>query len=139
MQCLKRGKLAYYAFREVASLKNNFLHYVVFGLIALAGIGILSSLISNPIAFLKSILIIAIVAGILIFLIRRFAFGSFPNREANRFRRAAKRSQKKYKQKAVRKQAKVSSIKRIRPRSKSAPHLTVIEGRKGKKKNRASF
>jgi hypothetical protein len=115
------------------------------GLIMLAIIGVVTSFVSNPMGFLKSILMLVIIGSVIFFLARRFLFGASPqNREQNAFRKAAKRSKKRFQQTARKPTSKtnngnVSTLRKVKHKSKSAAHLTVIEGKKGKKKKRASF
>lgn len=112
----------------------------------LAIIGVVSSFVSNPMAFIKSIVMFLIIASLIFFLVRRFFSGAGPqSREQNAFRKAAKRSKKRFQQKDTRKptsktnNGNVSTLRKVKHKSKSAAHLTVIEGKKGKKKKRASF
>lgn len=140
---LKAEKNANHAFREVAFMKNRTSLIFIVCLVTLAAIGVVSRLMVNPSEFFKSIFVFAIVGVILYFLVRHFYKGSPDKKEHHAFRKAAKRSKKKYLQKEGRKPSaksgSITSLKKHANKSKSATHLTVIEGRKGKKKNRASF
>lgn len=142
--CLKKEIFAYHAVREVAFLKNRISFYIVMGLISLAVLGLASSFISDPVAFFKNLFLFVIIGFGIFLLIRHFTRSSPYKREQQAFRKAAKRSKKRYQQKDVRKPSaklnnNVSSFRRAKNKAKSAPHLTVIEGKKGKKKKRASF
>src|SRR5699024_5215595 len=107
-------------------------------IVGLAVVGLLSSLINDPIKFLSSILIMIGVAAILFFIVReimnRRNIGTYD--EEKKYKKAVKQSQQKYKQEksAVNKSA--ATTKKINPKKKrrNASHLTVIEGKKDKKK-----
>src|SRR5699024_9022794 len=107
-------------------------------IVGLAVVGLLSSLINDPIKLLSSILIMIGVAAILFFFVRavlnRRNMGT--SDEAKIYKKAVKQSQQKYKQEksAVNKSA--STTKKINPKKKrrNAAYLTVIEGKKDKKK-----
>ncbi|MGG0716528.1 SA1362 family protein [Robertmurraya massiliosenegalensis] len=129
----------------MAFLKNQASFYFVAGLIVLAIIGIVSRFIASPTSFLTNIFVFLIIGFGIFFLVRRF-YGAGPQkREQHAFKKAAKRSKKRLQQKDTRKPSSktisgnVSSFKRTSTKPKSATHLTVIEGRKGKKKKRASY
>lgn len=137
------NKNAHDAFREVAFLKNQTSFYIVLGLIVLAAIGIISKLVSDPGGFIKMIAGMAIVVGVIFFLVKRFSQASpSKNHEQRAFKKAAKRSKKRYQtkeQSTPTKRTSIGSLSAARKKRKDTSHLTVIEGRKGKKKNRASF
>lgn len=65
--------------------------------------------------------------------------------EQNAFKKAARRSKKRFQQKDGRKPSvkttngNVSTFRKVKNKPKSTAHLTVIEGKKGKKKKRASL
>jgi ABC-type nickel/cobalt efflux system permease component RcnA len=133
----------------VAFLKNRTSLILVLGLFILAAIGIASSYLNNPAGFLKQIAVILVVGLVVYFVVRRFFYSNPEKREQRAFVKAAKRSKRRLHQNesAHPFQKKTSSTitsmkKSLRPRkihSDQSPHLTVIEGKKGKKKNRASF
>jgi hypothetical protein len=80
-----------------------------------------------------------ILVGVVIyFVVKRFYQSSPVKNEQRAFIRAAKKTKKKVHRKKPdensKQLAKLTSIRR-----KSSAHLTVIEGKKNKKKNRASF
>ena len=81
--------------------------------------------------------------AVIFFLVKRFYLPSPEKREQRAFVRAAKRSLKRKQQKESGKQTRksnVSNITSIRARKKQTNnHLTVIEGKKGKRKNRVSL
>jgi FtsZ-interacting cell division protein ZipA len=126
-------------------VKNRFFTFVIAGLVILAVIGVLSSLISNPLSFLKGIAITIGIVVVILLLVKLFYKSSPEKSEQRAFVKAAKRSTKKHKTKrpaaTKSKHNPVASFNklRIRKKSESKSHLTVIEGKKGKKKNRASF
>jgi Zn-dependent protease with chaperone function len=142
-------EIAHHAHREVAFMKNRFVTYAVAGLIIFAVIGAFSSLITNPMAVLKGLAFMIVTVAVILLLVKLFYKPSQGKREQRAFIKAAKRSKKgkgnrtsmKMKSKPAQKQSSVTSFKkmRIRKKSNSNPNLTVIEGKKGKKKNRASL
>ncbi|MBS4199642.1 hypothetical protein KHA93_08235 [Bacillus sp. FJAT-49732] len=105
----------------------------VITVIALIGLG--SSLIHNPLGLIKQLFVIGIVA-VAIYIIYRVLVGRKPERSESRsYARAAKLSKKR---KRVSQQT--NSQMRKKPlRKRTASHLTVIEGKKNKKKDRAIF
>jgi mannitol-specific phosphotransferase system IIBC component len=142
---LKMKKNAYHAFREVAFLKNQTSYFIVLGLISLAAIGVAGSLIANPTGFLTRIAVMVIVSAAIYFVVKRLYLTKPDKRDQRAFVKAAKQSKKRLLQKDTastprRSGGTVTSMKK-NLKSKNAPgaHLTVIEGKKGKKKNRASF
>jgi hypothetical protein len=117
---------------------------MVLTLIVLAFVGLGSWLIDNPLGLLRNILVIAAVIGIIFFIYRRWfshRSGAGSN-EQRAFLKAAKQSKKRLKKKSPVKAQKstVSPLSKKRStRKKSNANLTVIEGKKNKKNNRASF
>ncbi|ASS91876.1 SA1362 family protein [Aeribacillus pallidus] len=122
---------------------NRFPVHPVFAVIAtLGGLGFIYMLFFNPMTFFK-LFIWAVVIGIII-LIYRLVMKKRTNNEYSQFLKAAKRSKKRFKDKKIhhaqkhvlhKKNKTAISAKRRRENN----HLTVIEGKKGKKKNRALF
>ncbi|KKB37261.1 SA1362 family protein [Bacillus thermotolerans] len=118
---------------------------ITYTLIGLAAIGLFSMLFYSPGALLRQILIFAITAvviyGIYRLIVRNRNGGG--RAEDKAFARAAKESKRRMKMKqpsspssaSPKKQA---SSKRRPFRKKSANHLKVIEGKKGKRNNRVS-
>jgi predicted lipid-binding transport protein (Tim44 family) len=130
----------------VAFLKNRTSVYVIGGLIILALIGLFGSLTANPAGFIQRIAIIALIGLAIFFLVRRFSTSSPQRKEQRAFLKAAKKSKKRLQQKSGDPHVKSSSLgtlttlkKNTKTKKKSPAHLTVIDGKKGKKKNRASF
>ncbi len=125
--------------KEVALL--NARNLFVFSLMILAAVGLGSLLIGNPLGLLRQILVTAAVIGIIYFIYRKWFSGrrTGSNNEQRAFVKAAKMSKKRHKRKPASK-PQVSSVSKKRPvRKKSSANLTVIEGKKSKKNNRASF
>lgn len=136
------NKFAYHAFREVAFLKNRTSLYIVTGLFILAAIGIASSFIDNPSGFLQKIAVMLLVIAVIFLIVRRFSKAHPEKQEQRAYLKAAKQSKKRYQKREDHDHSRrpasgsISSIKKIK---KHPSHLTVIEGKKGKKKNRATF
>ena len=128
---------------EVAFLKNRISTFFVVCLIALAALGMVSLLVSNPSGLLLKLAIMIATGAVIFFLVKRFYLPSPEKREQRAFVKAAKRSLKRKQQKESGKQTRksnVSNITSIRARKKQTNnHLTVIEGKKGKRKNRVSL
>ncbi len=128
---------------EVAFLKNRISTFFVVCLIALAALGMVSLLVSNPSGLLLKFAIMIATGAVIFFLVKRFYLPSPEKREQRAFVKAAKRSLKRKQQKESGKQTRksnVSNITSIRARKKQTNnHLTVIEGKKGKRKNRVSL
>lgn len=131
-------------------MKNRIFTFVVAGLIIFAVIGAFSNLITNPLAVLKGLAVMVVTVAVILLLVKLFYKPSPERREQRAFVKAAKKTTKKgkvsrpamkMKSKPAQKQSSVTSFKKMKIRKKadSNPNLTVIEGRKGKKKNRASF
>lgn len=126
-------------------MKNRF-SIILFGSIfLLAFIGLSTSLIKNPAGFFLNIAVIIAVGTIIWFIFRHFSTSSPQKREQKAFLKAAKKSKKRLQTKekspaGQQHSTKSSSLKANKhKRSKSTAHLTVIEGKKSKKKNRASL
>ncbi|MBS4191248.1 hypothetical protein KHA94_13750 [Bacillus sp. FJAT-49705] len=125
-------------------MKNRISLFVISGIILLAVLGVSSSLISNPAGFLRRIAVILLVGAIVYFIFQRFYKASPKKQEQRAFNRAARKSKKRFLPNDPAKNSNrktttgsLTSIKRTR--KKSSSHLTVIEGKKGKKKDRASL
>ena len=123
---------------------KRFISFLIYGIIALGVLGLVSRMFNDPIGFLRNILIIAIVAGIIYMIYTAVTKSKPVKKEQQAFRKAARQSKKRHKTKTTKKDNVASfsaaeSSRRIKPRRKSDTHLTVIEGKKNKKKNRASF
>lgn len=118
------------------------IHPVIIVVIVLALLGFVYQLIFNPGDLLNQFAYLAI-AAVIFFAIYKLFFqkrlgGSNPEYAA--YRKAAKMSRKKYHQNDSKfKPVKKSSAKKFRSVPRKNHHLTVIEGKKGKKKDRALF
>lgn len=118
---------------------------MVIGIVLLAAFGIVAKFFANPGGFLRGVFIFAIFCAILYVLVRNFYQPSPSRREQQAFKKAAKQSKKKYTQKTqktspqTKSRGNIYSLNKTRNRSNRGTHLRVIEGKKGKKKNRASF
>lgn len=134
--------LFYYALTEV-SLLNRIVSYLIYGVIAFGLLGLFSKLFSNPLGLLTNIVIIAAIAGIIYFVYTRLTQGKIDRKEQRAFRKAVRQSKKRSKDRVLKKTniTNMTSAKshKIKPRKKSDAQLTVIQGKKNKKKNRASF
>jgi predicted lipid-binding transport protein (Tim44 family) len=131
----------------VAFLKNRtFVYVVVGGLIILALIGLVGTFTANPAGFIQRIAVIALIGITAYFLVRKFSKSSPQKKEQRAFLKAAKKSKKRLQQKSGDTTVKTSTLgtlaslkKSNKTKKKSPAHLTVIDGKKGKKKNRASL
>ncbi|WP_110927461.1 SA1362 family protein [Bacillus massiliglaciei] len=125
---------------------NRSLSYLMFGIITLGILGITMSLVSNPIGFFRNILIGAAVIGVIYMIYTRLTNAGPDKKEQRSFKKAARQSKKRHKSRSAKtKESNVASFssakskKRPISRRKSDVQLTVIEGKKNKKRNRASF
>ncbi|EPZ38133.1 MULTISPECIES: SA1362 family protein [Anoxybacillus] len=102
-------------------------------LIVFAIVGFSYRLWNDPMQLLKQVFLIGLVAAVFYGIYKWIQRQSF----SRSYQKAVKQSKKLHHQKT-----KPTSKKQPRPtalKKKHATHLTVIEGKKGKKKNRASF
>ncbi|PLT34741.1 SA1362 family protein [Bacillus sp. V5-8f] len=123
---------------------NHSRPYIVYCLIALAIIGLATQLTYNPGGLFRSMLMITVVTGIVYFIYKRLTKDKPVNKEQRAFAKAARQSKKRQKLKSKQRDNVASfslakSSQKIKPRKKSDVQLTVIEGKKNKKKNRALF
>jgi amino acid permease len=137
---LKLLKNDYHALREVAFLKNRTSSIFVISMIIFALIGVFSSLVENPAAFLQRIAVMILVGLVIYFVFKRVYKSSPARKEQKAFLRAAKKTKKKIHRKKSDENNKTHTLTKLTTiRKKSSAHLKVIEGKKNKKKNRASF
>lgn len=124
-------------------MKNRTAGFIVGGIVVvLALIGISSMFISNPTGFLQGLAVVVVI-GIAIYIFVRLIYKTNPQKKEQRaFLKAAKKSKKRLQKKDT----KNTSLGTLAPfkkaakiKTKKTAHLTVIDGKKGKKKNRASF
>ncbi|MBD8070415.1 SA1362 family protein [Bacillus sp. PS06] len=121
---------------------------VVYSIIILGIVGILYILFTDPSRLLMQLGSIVLFAGI-IFLVYKFVMKRRTGgNEYSAYLRAAKRSKRRFNEQSHKKPiSKVVDAKKLSSSTKKStqsrkgptPHLTVIEGKKGKKKNRAFF
>ncbi|MEW9107707.1 SA1362 family protein [Cytobacillus gottheilii] len=128
----------------MAFLKNRVSFYVVAALIVLGVLGIAVSVFSDPAGVLRTVAISAIVIAIVYFLITRVTSSNSGNKENRAFKQAARKSKKRFMKKdatsSASRKTKTASLTSIKkPKKKSSVQLTVIEGKKSKRKNRASL
>ncbi|MET3195848.1 SA1362 family protein [Gottfriedia sp. OAE603] len=123
---------------------------IFYGMIALALFGLIAELINDPAKLLQRILFIGLILLVLYFIYRVFTSSNSQRSQQDSYRKAAKQTVKKYntqKNSSVKKSfnkskptsRKSTSSPLLRKRNKDSSHLTVIEGEKGKKKDRASY
>nr|WP_040208118.1 SA1362 family protein [Neobacillus jeddahensis] len=127
-------------------MKNRTSTIIVGVLIILALLGIYGSFSANPAGFIQGIAVIALIGLVIYFLVRKFSTSSPQKKEQRAFLKAAKKSKKRLQHKSGETNSKTSSLgtftslkKSNKTKKKSPAHLTVIDGKKGKKKNRASL
>ncbi|MEK4028836.1 MULTISPECIES: SA1362 family protein [Bacillaceae] len=115
---------------------------IAYTLMGLAAIGLISMLLYSPGALARQLIILAVTAVVIYFIYRlvirkRLGGGT----EDKAFAKAAKESKKRLQKQKRPKPSSPSTVssKKKKPfRRKRTKHLTVIEGKKGKKNNRAS-
>jgi ABC-type nickel/cobalt efflux system permease component RcnA len=128
----------------VALLKNRTVGFIVGGIVViLALIGISSMFISNPTGFLQGLAVVVVI-GIAIYIFVRLMYKTNPQKKEQRaFLKAAKKSKKRLQKKETKSTSSAGTLapfrKAVKKKTKKTAHLTVIDGKKGKKKNRASF
>jgi ABC-type nickel/cobalt efflux system permease component RcnA len=129
----------------VGQMNRRVMNGIVLAIILLGAIGLITTLVSDPLWLLKQIAIYAAIAGG-IYLIYRLVMKKRMGNEYSSYAKAAKQSKRRFDDRSTRgsnvrniaqakKTTKTSAIKKKKQQS----HLTVIEGKKGKKKNRAFF
>ncbi|MBT2636612.1 hypothetical protein J7E37_01580 [Bacillus sp. ISL-39] len=121
---------------------NRASKYIVSGLIVLAIFGFAFQLFTDPLSILIMLATIALVGALIYFLVTRLTSSSSGRQHQRAFQKAAKRSKKRFQTKDTNvssKRSKIRSLASARNKKKDASHLTVIDGKKGRKKNRASF
>jgi predicted lipid-binding transport protein (Tim44 family) len=128
----------------VAFLKNRTSQFLVGSIIIFAMIGIVSMFLANPTGLLQGVAVIALVGVIIFFLVRLISNANPQKKEQHAFLKAAKKSKKRQKQKSGDHHLRsttpgpLTTLKK-NAKKRSTSHLTVIDGKKGKKKDRASF
>lgn len=117
-------------------MKANLAKILTSFILVLGIIGLAVTVISQPFRLVRFLLISAIIIGIFFLVMRNFGL---PNQSMRKEQRAFIKAARQSKKRIKRGQKKVDSKKKqaVRKRYTSSTHLTVIEGKKGKKKNRA--
>ncbi|WP_062355944.1 SA1362 family protein [Bacillus kwashiorkori] len=106
---------------------------IIYVIIGLAVIGFIFTLMENPSRLISMVVSSLIIIGIMVFILNTLMNSNPTSRKEQRsFIKAAKASKKKYQHKRKTTIKGKSAIKK-----RDISHLTVIEGNKGKKKNRA--
>ncbi|MBC6974412.1 hypothetical protein H9I32_19110 [Bacillus sp. Xin] len=130
---------------------RSFTFALVMLIIGLAIFGLVSSAITNPYGMIKNIAIMLLVVGVFYLLYKMFTSSSGSANSQNSYKRAAKHSNRKYGKQNVaplsnsllKRNASDDKVKKgnssVLKRKRKQSHLTVIEGKKNKKKDRASF
>lgn len=124
---------------------GRFMQYFIYFLIGLAVFGLGTYLVKNPVGLFMTLALTAIVAFVIFkvlsyFLNKRYNNGYTGGRqtdEMKKYKQAVKQSKKKYAGKNIyqsSKQNKKETIKKKKKR-RHAPHLRVIDGKKGSNKN----
>ncbi|WP_182199529.1 SA1362 family protein [Paraliobacillus salinarum] len=110
-------------------------------LVTLAAIGLISQLLTNTTTFFTTILTI-IGSAVLIYGVIYFLFFRSKNTtELKKYKKAVKQSKNRKKQFTAINQVKgkKNNLSKKTRDHKHAPHLRVIDGKKGKRKDRATF
>jgi hypothetical protein len=135
--------------KEVLSVNRKNSMIFIYILLGFAALGLISTLINNPFQLIKNVLIGAAVVGLIYFIFTRFRNGNSGG-EYQAYRKAARKTVKKKRKHEMIKTKRskhnthgltvISKEQLInRPKKKSDVKLTVIEGKKARKKNRALF
>lgn len=121
---------------EVALL--NVRNWFVGVIVLLAAVGLGITLFKNPAGLMRQLLFMAIAITAIYVIYRIWAGKKQGSKENRSFAKAAKQSKRRAKSKKS--SVSTASHSRKKPlRKKSTAHLTVIEGKKNKKKDRAIF
>lgn len=123
-------------------MKNRTSSYIVIGIITLAIIGAIASFVSDPVNFLQRAALFVLIGATIFFLFRRFSKAGPRTHENRAFQKAAKKFNKRFHNKegnVNQVRQKLGTISPLKKKKKDASHLTVIDGKKSKRKNRASF
>ncbi|RBW70595.1 SA1362 family protein [Bacillus taeanensis] len=132
-------------------MPNRFSQPIVFLVIGLAIVGLGATLITDPLQIVKMLFFAAIGVAVILFLYK-WLIAPRMGRTDSAYQRAAKQSKKRYKEKkqTIRQtRSKPSHLKVVKSKDqllrskalkrKKEHNFKVIEGKKGKKKNRALF
>ena len=138
---------------EVGLLNRQQVKSIIMVILLLGVLGFLNTLFTQPLELLKQFVYIALFIGIFYFLVRMFSRRRMGGKGNSAYMNAVKQSNKRFNNDSERKKnhlkglaTKKHSIQSTKKTSRSTVqkkknhnHLTVIEGKKGKKKNRAFF
>jgi uncharacterized membrane protein YfcA len=129
----------------VGSLRRRTVHPFIWFLLLLGGVGFAHTLINQPVDMFRQLLYIALFIAA-IYVIYQFIIRRRMGKEHSSYLRAVNQSKKLHGErdkKSLTKTVRAKSNKKgARPslqKRRKTTHLTVIEGKKGKKKNRAFF
>ncbi|HLU22203.1 MAG TPA: SA1362 family protein [Bacillaceae bacterium] len=114
----------------------NIRNWIVGVVAILALTGLASTLIRNPSSLLKQLLMMVVITALIIVIYKVWMRRKPNSKDSIAYAKAVKLSKKRKRQanKTV-----ISSSRKRPLRKKSTAHLTVIEGKKNKKKDRAIF
>lgn len=105
-------------------------------IIALGSIGLVFMILNQPLRLLRYFIVSAIIIGVFILLMKNIRFSNQGvKKEQKEFIKAARQSRRRIKKRT--KKVDLKKKQALKKRYSSGTHLTVIEGKKGKKKNRA--
>ena len=135
--------------KEVLSVNRKKSMIFIYILLGFAALGLIVTLKDSPMQLFRNLLIGAAVIGLIYFVFTRFNRGN-SGEEYQAYRKAARKTTKKKRKHEIIKTKRsrhnphgltvISKEQLIkRPKSKSDVKLTVIEGKKTRKKNRALF
>ncbi|UAL46078.1 SA1362 family protein [Sutcliffiella horikoshii] len=130
-------------------MKRSYRKLIFYALVSLAAFYLIIQLFTNPGGLFTSLLLIVGGATVFYLIFRYFIQGKIGAKTDARYSKAVKQSKKKYAATGnakptispitSRDRASSKPSKPAVPKRKAPSHLTVIEGKKGKKKNRAFF
>lgn len=125
--------------------RNHKLSVWIYLLIGIAIIGLGSELLKNPTGFIMNILVIVGTGALLYGAIYYFVIRKRTTNDLKKYKKAVKQSKKKYKNQNTNNTITKNAIKKNTPTKKKSatktdpPHLRVIDGKKQKRKDRATF
>lgn len=127
-------------------MKNQSLKPIFLIIIALAGFGLIYTIVKQPFELIQRIFFILLFIGVFYGIYKIYAH-KLGGKENSAYMKAAKHSKKRlngnnHKKGSSKGGKKLTPLTKQRvnlEKKKNELHLTVIEGKKGKKKNRASF
>lgn len=109
--------------------------YIVISFVLLSIIGLTARLVTDPFQFFKGLVTTLIIFAIIFFIVKKFVLNKSGHNEQRAYNRAARQSARRFKNNKPTK-SKQRSNQPFRKR-RSASHLTVIDGKKNNRKNRA--